>query len=695
MKNIFKSLMLVAVAAMAFTACEKGNEGADSTPEAKVTVKFSADFAETRTSFGDKTGAGYPSTWSGTETVAFSLNEANFVSSEVTMAGATANFDVELTDDGTTEGAIYAFSPMGNAAGFKTIYNTYHDVVVTIPTVQTPKANSCDESAHLIAAKLEYTDGIPSSGHLQFAPVAAFGKMTITGFAGTIKSVALTASKEIAGSAYFYYNHNGETEETMIPNGGSKTIALNATNVENNVFWFGCIPADLTDGSLTVVITDSEDNTYTKTINPTSEKRLAFAIGRVSNFSVDFTGITANTVEWVNNAYNLVRDTANLEVGDKVVIAAAGYNKAIGKQGNNNFAATGITKNSNNNTIDFDSNVTILTVVEGNTAGTFAFMLDEKYLYAASSSSNHLKTQTTNDVNSSFTVTIADGVATVKAEMSSNRNWMRYNLDSDLFSCYSSGQKDICIYKLVGEYTPRVPAISYIISDVNLSYDATSGEATVTATNAEGWNIEATTEADWVSALAYANGKITFTTEVNDTAEARTATVNVTATKEGYDNVTTTFKIKQNTQPTGGGELGDPYSYTFEAKTFTANGTKTLGTLGWTLAGDGGYWGIDNTKGQQFGSGTKPYTQLTLSTSDYEGGVETIKLNTSGANSINATCTVTVGGTQIGDTITLTNSATEYTFTSDTALTGDIVISYTQTSSKAMYIKSISINPAN
>ena len=110
------------------------------------------------------------------------------------------------------------------------------------------------------------------------------------------------------------------------------------------------------------------------------------------------------------------------------------------------------------------------------------------------------------------------------------------------------------------------------------------------------------------------------------------------------------------------------------------------------MAGDGSYWGYDSTKGQQFGSGNAPYKSLTLSTSAYKGGVKKIVINTSGASSIKASMTVTVGGKQIGDKISLTASATSYTLESKEALTGEIKISYTQTSSKAIYIKSIAIN---
>jgi hypothetical protein len=140
----------------------------------------------------------------------------------------------------------------------------------------------------------------------------------------------------------------------------------------------------------------------------------------------------------------------------------------------------------------------------------------------------------------------------------------------------------------------------------------------------------------------------------------------------------------------------ETYTYEFTKNVFSGNGTKTLGTLSWTIAGDGQYWGWDsnNGKGQQFGSGSKPYLSLTMSTNGYSGGVSKVVLNTSGASGINAKLTVTVGGVQYGSTVSLTSSAKDYTFEAPAAgmQTGEIKLNYTQTSKKAIYIKKISIN---
>ena len=133
----------------------------------------------------------------------------------------------------------------------------------------------------------------------------------------------------------------------------------------------------------------------------------------------------------------------------------------------------------------------------------------------------------------------------------------------------------------------------------------------------------------------------------------------------------------------------ETYSYTFSEKQWSANGDKTLNEVTWTLAGSGNYWGYDSTKGQQFGSSGNPYKSMTLSTSGIIGTINEITINTSGASSINASFTVSVGGTQYGSSTKLTTTATEYSFTGNSE--GEIVFSYTQTSSKAIYIKSIEV----
>lgn len=152
------------------------------------------------------------------------------------------------------------------------------------------------------------------------------------------------------------------------------------------------------------------------------------------------------------------------------------------------------------------------------------------------------------------------------------------------------------------------------------------------------------------------------------------------------------YKFKIQKESSGGIEYVEKtYTYTFTSKVFTAlNQTMTFNSVNWKLTGTGGtYWGYDSTKGQQFGSGSAPFTALNLESASFNN-VTKIVINTSGAKSINAKLKVYVGSTQIGSQISLSSSATSYTFSTE-MISGAVKFAYTQTSKKAIYIKSITI----
>ena len=158
----------------------------------------------------------------------------------------------------------------------------------------------------------------------------------------------------------------------------------------------------------------------------------------------------------------LVTDASDLVAGDQIVVAASEANVALStNQKSNNRGQVDVTKNGNSLVINDD--VQVITLETGTKAGTYAFNVGNGYLYAASSSSNHLKTETTLSNNSSWAITITDeGVASVVAQGENTRNVMQYNETSSLFACYSSAsQKPIALYKKTNsEGVVLAPAIS-------------------------------------------------------------------------------------------------------------------------------------------------------------------------------------------------------------------------------------------
>ena len=158
----------------------------------------------------------------------------------------------------------------------------------------------------------------------------------------------------------------------------------------------------------------------------------------------DTTGEPKVFTEW-----QLCTDVTQLAVGDKIVIAALNYHFAMSTtQNTSNREATSITHNGQ--TIICDENVQVITLKEGVFENTFALNVNGGYLYAASSSSNQLKTRNDLQENASWLVSIEDyGEANIVAQGSTTKNLLKYNVKSNLFACYDSGstQDPIAIYK--------------------------------------------------------------------------------------------------------------------------------------------------------------------------------------------------------------------------------------------------------
>ena len=177
---------------------------------------------------------------------------------------------------------------------------------------------------------------------------------------------------------------------------------------------------------------------------------------------------TLGTVQ-AEKGWQLVTSTSSLSAGDSVIIVAADYDYALSTtQQSNNRAGTEITKSGNIAVITSD--VQILTLETGVSAGTFAFNTGSGYLYAASTGTgNWLRTKATLDSRGSFQISIdANGQTTVIAQTTeTDRTHMRFNNSNSpkIFSCYASGSSVsnlVAIYKYVelGALTVATPTFS-------------------------------------------------------------------------------------------------------------------------------------------------------------------------------------------------------------------------------------------
>lgn len=167
------------------------------------------------------------------------------------------------------------------------------------------------------------------------------------------------------------------------------------------------------------------------------------------NVTVSATFVEAKT-------YSLVTNVSQIVSGKHYIIASGtnGSVKVMAGQNDNNRTSVAVT--ATNGVIPETSGIYEF-VING------PFTYDEKdcytiydtnvnstgFLYAASSSSNYLRTKSGLDNNGKWTIEIATtgSEANIKAQGSNTRNWMRNN--GSLFSCYGSGSSQADIYLFV------------------------------------------------------------------------------------------------------------------------------------------------------------------------------------------------------------------------------------------------------
>ena len=208
---------------------------------------------------------------------------------------------------------------------------------------------------------------------------------------------------------------------------------------------------------MSAVIDENDINTlnYFITTNDGNEERTAYlrvcwTAGTAPVVSDLITVTQAKPVETVT--YTLAH---SITPGRHYIIASGTDENvyAMGGQNNNNRKAEEVT--ANNGVITVTNNVAEF-LIEVDDKGYFTIKDEDTnntgYLYAASNSSNQLKTQTENNNKGEWKIEIdGNGVATIKANKTGGHNWMRYNSTSDCFSCYDSEQNNIYLFEKDGD----------------------------------------------------------------------------------------------------------------------------------------------------------------------------------------------------------------------------------------------------
>lgn len=555
MKQFFKSMMLLGVVASLFAACESEVNNTTTDTVEKIKVEVAANLDGTRSSFDEKAEGAttYTSSWSGNEIALFSLNEAELVATqnEVTTAGKSAIFAPEFTADGKTEGIIYAFAPQGTTkvGGVRSISSAHNDVTTNVPTIQNPTTTSCDEAAHMVYAMEEYTGDIPTNVTMTFQHMLAYGKMTIKGIEKEIKSVSFTAPKAIAGTAcYFYYNTRtwGNTDEA--------TITINNPAANNYTFWFGCVPAELNEGTLTVIAKTADGYTYTKNIE-LGTKTLAFNIGQVSTFSINMTDATEKAPATVKDGnYAIIIEKG----GDYYAMSAENAGNTTAKK--NQRMAVVLDDYDGGESYTTTNDNLIWSVSKSD--NVYHIMFGEEYLVGVSEQNYARFGSTADDLtfndNGDGSFQVVSSIATDEP-----RNLSYY---SGVFAFYKASTTNgstnyVDSIRFVAVEKSSAPVLEVAESEVALGVTATEGTIAVTAQNlTEGISVT-NSGSEWLTAT-YADGVLSYSAAANTSSE-RTATVTLSA-----NGVSATVTFTQDAYVAG--QVTDILDRAFTGRTSTA-----------------------------------------------------------------------------------------------------------------------------
>ena len=263
MKNLFKNLMLVAVAAMAFTACTEENNEVNAVAKKTVITGVASMGDDTRSGFvgsetidnGDGTTTTvYKSAWYGDETIKLFAEGGLETTAAIDAEGKfTAEFEGKLPES-------FFMTVCSPAESWSSQYTC------TIPQVQTPGASSVDPAAHIVQAQNVGVVG-GTAAFFKMQHMVGYGKMTINTPA---EFVIDHVDIELNGAWYGYAKNCSYT--------------INATNVEDNTFWFATDVIEVAD--FTVTAYDAEGNAYTKSVTIPEDRKLSFTYGGVTKFSV-------------------------------------------------------------------------------------------------------------------------------------------------------------------------------------------------------------------------------------------------------------------------------------------------------------------------------------------------------------------------------------------------------------------------
>ena len=513
MRQVFKSIMLIAAAAMAFTSCQKEETAAPETVSATLTMH--ADVEQTKTYLKNNAVL-----WGKGEAVTLYVGSgetAKFFDSASTddydgEASASFTFTIEDVDAANS----YALGGIYPASASNEITNDNPESFkIALPATQNADPGKYDPSAYIMVLKPEAVEALPSEYTASFRRAVALNKITLSNVKEDISTVEITVpnTKYLAGRRSFDLT-TGESGEVYENGGRTNTIKVNSAYPAGTIdVWFTSWGVELAAGQELTVKMISPSKIYTRTITA-KEGGIKFVEGDLNKLTVNM----ASATEEVNTDLS----------GDYLIASVPeAWNLMSGKNGGEYYShvVSDVTTSATDvKCADFYSvagvNDCIWTVEKMGDNYSIKNKTTGKYV-SYSGTANHAYTS---DTAVEFALSENDGVMTVESKAVSGRK-LKYNSSSPRFAFYTTGQTPLYFIPWEADTTPRifveensyeVEATEGSIDIVYTTNDLVTGQIEASVKNGASMTINSTSVED---------GKVTVNYAANTAQEPKTATI--------------------------------------------------------------------------------------------------------------------------------------------------------------------------
>lgn len=470
---------LLPLAFVSMVACQKTEKEMDPIPEPTPVPQECLTFVSERPQTADEEGTrtywnGSTLLWNSTDQIRMgytvegvwqnasgnAAGDAKLYESQgtiLTEGDAVASFKISGSFSGNTEGehVFYAIYP-GSAADES--MTDAPVTAITIPSVQTPLADSFDPSVDLMLGHSVGTfNSRPTDPvKLLWNRVVAHGLITLNNLPGvesgeTVRSITLTAQPGANLTGAQEMNVVTGEYTPSITNSTPNRVVVNGNNLTldgsgNVSFWMGLLPETLT--ALTVEVVTNKA-TYTRSISGFSR---TFIANRRNILPINM----ASAVRKVNQSgtgdkYVLVTDNSEFGEGHYLIGYPASGTSAyvLSGKASGDYGAYQTVAVSDNTITSTDGSNYDVEIVK--TANGYSLKLGNQFLgytSTATSGSNYLY------FNSSFsaekfewTISVDNGEATIQNVYNSVRK-LQWNSKDTRFSCYAGTMQPVRLYRL-------------------------------------------------------------------------------------------------------------------------------------------------------------------------------------------------------------------------------------------------------